>query len=285
MLIESTSKYYLKKVRAKAKMYEYGVPENLHIEVEEQANDLILLSIGVVGDIANEIWNMEQAPIILPKEKEEELYFVSRFFDSYFQSKMSIEMNPYYILMGAVTYYFCNMNGSSKVMMSIMPDLSDFEFSASGLENLIMWMLDNNHKFDVGKIDGKYRNYIVQLVDYYNMFFDCKNPNNSNFDDFRSYVYKLGNDREILFTDIILAILKKKIYNSCINLMPLYSGIDKNDWISTFKNNVLMKEMWSSQILLGKEGIFEGKSGVIQMPTSSGKTTSVALAVSCFSIT
>lgn len=279
MLIESTSKYYLKKVRAKAKMYEYGVPENLHIKVEDQANDLILLCIGIVGDIANEIWNMEQAPIILPKEKEEELYFVSRFFDSYFQSKMSIEMNPYYILMGAVTYYFCNMNGSSKVMMSIMPDLSDFEFSASGLENVIMWMLDNNYKFDVGKIDGKYRNYIVQLVDYYNMFFDCKNPNNSNFDDFRSYVYKLGNDREILFTDIILAILKKKIYNSCINLMPLYSGIDKNDWISTFKNNALMKEMWSSQILLGKEGIFEGKSGVIQMPTSSGKTTSIALAV------
>lgn len=279
MLIESTSKYYLKKVRAKAKMYEYEVPENLHIEVEDQANDLILLCIGIVGDIANEIRNMEQAPIILPKEKEEELYFASRFFDSYFQSKMSIEMNPYYILMGAVTYYFCNMNGSSKVMMSIMPDLSDFEFSASGLENVIMWMLDNNHKFDVGKIDGKYRNYIVQLVDYYNMFFDCKNPNNSNFDDFRSCVYKLGNDREILFTDIILAILKKKIYNSCINLMPLYSDIDKNDWISTFKNNALMREMWSSQILLGEEGIFEGKSGVIQMPTSSGKTTSVALAV------
>ena len=45
-------------------MYEYGVPENLHIEVEDQANDLILLCIGIVGDIANEIWNMEQAPII-----------------------------------------------------------------------------------------------------------------------------------------------------------------------------------------------------------------------------
>lgn len=279
MLIESASKYYLKKVRAKAKMYEYGVPENLHIEVEDRANDLILLCIGIVGDIANEIWNMEQAPIILPKEKEEELYFVSRFFDSYFQSKMSIEMNPYYILMGAVTYYFCNMNGSSKVMMSIMPDLSNFEFSASGLENVIMLMLDNNHKFDIGNIDEKYRKYIAQLVDYYNMFFDCKNPNNSNFDDFRSCVYKLGNDREILFTDIILAILKKKIYNSCINLMPLYSEIDKNEWIATFKSNVLMKEMWASQILLGEKGIFKGKSGVIQMPTSSGKTTSVALAI------
>ena len=279
MLIESTSKYYLKKIRAKAKMYEYGVPENLHVEVEEQANDLILLGIGIVGDIANEIWDMEQAPIILPKEKEEELYFVSRFFDSYFQSKMSIEMNPYYILMGAVTYYFCNMNGSSKVMMSIMPDLTNFEFSASGLEKVIMWMLDTDYKFDINSIDEKYRNYIIQLVNHHNVFFACGNPEEVEFGEFKRYVYRYGNDRETLFIDIILAILKKKIYNSCINLMPLYSEIDKNEWIATFKSNVMMKEMWESQILLGEKGIFKGKSGVIQMPTSSGKTTSISLAI------
>lgn len=35
MLIESTSKFYLKKIRAKAKMYEYGVPEEIHINVED----------------------------------------------------------------------------------------------------------------------------------------------------------------------------------------------------------------------------------------------------------
>ena len=279
MLIESASKYYLKKVRAKAKMYEYGVPENLHIEVEEQANDLILLSIGVVGDISNEIWKMKQAPIILSKEKEEELYFVSRFFDAYFQSEMSIDLNPYYILMGAVTYYFCNMNGSSKVMMSIMPDLTNFEFYASGLEKIIMWMLDTGYKFDINSIDEKYREYIIQLINYHNVFFDCGNPKEVKFDEFKRYVYRYGNDREILFIDIILAILKKKIYNSCINLMPLYSEIDKNEWIATFKSNVLMKEMWASQILLGEKGIFKGKSGVIQMPTSSGKTASVSLAI------
>ena len=61
--------------------------------------------------------------------------------------------------------------------------------------------------------------------------------------------------------------------------MPLYSEIDKNEWIATFKSNVPMKEMWASQILLGEKGIFKGKSGVIQMPTSSGKTTSVSLAI------
>ena len=280
MLIESTSKYYLKKVRAKAKMYEYSVPENLHIEVEEEANNLILLSIGVVGDISNEIWNMKQAPIILSKEKEEELYFVSSFFDAYFQSKMSIDFNPYYILMGAVTYYFCNMNGSSQVMMSIMHhNWNNFEFSASGLENVIIWLLDGNYKFDVSDIDKKYKRYIIQLINYHNRFFNGENLKKAQFEKFRDDVYHFGNDREILFTDIILAILKKKIYNSCINLMSLYSGLDKDNWILTFRNNTMMKEMWSSQILLGEKGIFKGKSGVIQMPTSSGKTTSISLAI------
>lgn len=279
MLIENTSKYYLKKIQAKAKMYEYEVPDNLHIKVEEQANDLILLSIAIIGDIANEILNMQEIPITLLTEKKEELYFVSKFFDSYFQSKMNTNMNPYYILMGAVAYYFCNMNGSSKVMMSIMPNLREFKFYASGLEKVIMWILDNNCKFDINDINEKYRSYVMKLVEYHNRFFECENLDEPKFEKFRSCAYQSGSDREILFTDIILAISKKKIYNSCIHLMPFYSGIDKKEWIATFKNNVVMKEMWLSQILLGKEGIFKGKSGIIQMPTSSGKTKSVALAI------
>ena len=281
MLIENNSKRYLKKIRAKAKMYEYKVPANLHDVVENKVSELVILCIAIVGDISEEILNMNKSPIILLEDKEEELYFVSRFFDSYFQSKMSIEMNPYYILMGAVTYYFCDMIGSSKVMISIMPmpDISNFEFHASGLENIIMWLLDNNYELDINKIDEKFKSYIKELVNYYNSFFECKNIEEFEYNKLRRYTYTHGNDREILFMDIILAILKKKTYNSCINLMPLYSNITKEKWIKTFKKNEKMKEMWASQILLGEKEIFKGKSGVIQMPTNSGKTTSVALAI------
>lgn len=279
MLIENTSKYYLKKIRAKAKMYEYGVPDDIHIKVEEQANDLILLCIGIVGDIADEICEMKELPINLSSENKEKLYFASKFFDAYFQSKLDLNMNPYHILMGSVTYYFCNMNGSSKVMMTTMPKQSDFKFYASGLEKLIMWLLNSDIKFDISDIDAKYIDYARLIVDYHNSFFECENPVEPNFEEFRNFVYQIGNDREILFVDIILAIVKKKVYNSCINLMPLYSGINREHWLETFKNNVMMKEMWPSQILLGEENIYSGKSGVIQMPTSSGKTTSVALTI------
>ncbi|WP_142777392.1 DEAD/DEAH box helicase, partial [Klebsiella pneumoniae] len=37
------------------------------------------------------------------------------------------------------------------------------------------------------------------------------------------------------------------------------------------------KELWPSQILLGERGIFRGDSGLIQMPTSAGKTRSIEL--------
>ena len=281
MLIENNSKRYLKKIRAKAKMYEYKVPANLHDVVENKVSELVILCIAIVGDISEEILNMNKSPIILLEDKKEELYFASKFFDSYFQSKITINMNPYYILMGAVTYYFCDMIGSSKVMISIMPmpDISNFEFHASGLENIIMWLLDNNYELDINKIDEKFKSYIKELVNYYNSFFECKNIEEFEYNKLRRYTYTHGNDREILFMDIILAILKKKTYNSCINLMPLYSNITKEKWIKTFKKNEKMKEMWVSQILLGEKEIFKGKSGVIQMPTNSGKTTSVALAI------
>lgn len=277
MLIEKQSKYYLKKVRAKSKMYEYGVPEDLHISVEKQSNDLILLCIAIIGDIADEIWHNNDVPIILSDKLEEELHFASRFFDSYYQSNLSDDLNDYYILMGAVAYYFCNMNGSSKVLISTISN--GYEFNASGLEKIITWLLDDNYKLMIEEINEKYKKYVVKVINFNNQFFACEEPETVNFEEFKKFAYLTGNPREVLFTDIILAILKKKICNSCINLMPLYTDIPKGNWITTFINNSKMKEMWLSQIILGEHDIFKGKSGVVQMPTSSGKTTSVALAI------
>lgn len=277
MLIESKSKYYLKKVRAKSKMYEYNVQEDLHIKVEEQSNDLILLCIAIVGDVAEEIWRNKQKPIILSNSLKDELYFASKFFDSYYQSNLSYDFNDYYILMGAVAYYFCNMNGSSKVLIEMMSER--YNFNVSGLEKIIRWLLDDKYKFYIEEIDEKYRSYVAQLINIHNQFFSCEKIETINVGKIKEFTYKLGNDREILFMDIALAILKKKMVNSCLNLMPHYSDISKEKWKDTFINNTKMKEMWESQIILGEKDIFRGKSGVIQMPTGSGKTASVALAI------
>ena len=84
MLIGKRSEYFLKSIRAKAKMFEYDIPEELHLKINPLSNDLVLLAIAIIGDISEEIWDLKEKPIIIPKEKQLQLYFSSRFFDSFF---------------------------------------------------------------------------------------------------------------------------------------------------------------------------------------------------------
>lgn len=118
------------------------------------------MCIAIVGDVSNVILDTTTTPVIIPTKYQEELYFASRFFDSYFHSQLNNEFNSYYILMGAVTYYFANMNGSAKVMLNHLSDSERFDFLASGLEKVIIWLLDSNQTFDFNEIDYRYREYV-----------------------------------------------------------------------------------------------------------------------------
>ena len=50
-----------------------------------------------------------------------------------------------------------------------------------------------------------------------------------------------------------------------------------SSWQDYIQTEGSIKELWPSQIELGRKGIFSGKSGIVQMPTSSGKTASINL--------
>ncbi len=50
---ERNSKRLLAITRAKAKMYEYDIPEGYHIRIDEDPSILFDLTIGVLGDVCN----------------------------------------------------------------------------------------------------------------------------------------------------------------------------------------------------------------------------------------
>ncbi len=85
MLIGRNSKYLLQKTRSKAKMYEYSVPEELHIAVEDNANELLLLAVAAIGNIAAEILNENNPYRIIPEDKKVELEFASHYFDAFLE--------------------------------------------------------------------------------------------------------------------------------------------------------------------------------------------------------
>lgn len=279
MLIEKSSKYLLKKTRAKSKMFEYDVPVDEHISVESNAIELLLIAIGVIGNTSNELWDVKDAPLNVSEASKKELEFSSVFFDALFQSKIEQNNRNYYILLGAIAYYFCDKIGSSIVLASELDNTIDFD--SASIDRVILAILsDEITDFKPDSLNKKYKDELSEIIVAYNSYFSSNiEIDFSKFNSFKNRLHSEGSPRELLLGDVLLAIFKKKIVNSALNLMPQFSNFDKDVWAERLIHQTKMKELWTAQLRFGEVGIFNGKSGVVQMPTSSGKTTSVALTI------
>jgi len=107
---EKKSQLLLGVTRSKAKMLEYGVPEEHHIKITQDPAKLFTLSIGLLGDLAAAINREEPDPDSLAELKTN-LLFSARFFDSYLQSKLNETLDPYLVLLGSASYYLCDLPG------------------------------------------------------------------------------------------------------------------------------------------------------------------------------
>ncbi|UQF70659.1 DEAD/DEAH box helicase [Vagococcus lutrae] len=280
MLIGKNSEYLLKKTRAKSKMYEYAVPLDEHIKVEKNVKDLFLIAIGSIGSISNEIWSMNNHTKIVEVENSD-LRFASSFFDSFMYSRIDEhqENNDYYALLGSIAYYFSNQIGSSKVMLKRLTH--EIDLGCDGIENMIVAILNDEIEiYDSKKNEGRHQEFLNKIIECYQLFFKKNEPIHfEDFDVFKNNIYNSGSPRELLLCDALLAIFVKKVNNSALNLLPQFSKISNDLWQDFLFEKNSIKELWPAQIRLGKSGFFDGKSGVIQMPTSSGKTTSIALII------
>lgn len=280
MLIERKSEYLLKETRLKAKMYEYDVPLEQHTIIEDNVNELLLITIGVTGSAANEILDKKNTHRIVSDESKIELKFSSQYFDSLFHSKIEVDYDDYILLLGAVSYYFCDYIGSSKVIAGSVSYVK-LDIGGSGVELLLLVILndDFNKLLELDFTESKYKVFLDKISNsYHSYYYEFLESDWDFIYDLRDLVYSSGSPRELLLVDLLLAVLLKKLNNSAMNLLPIYTGIDKSNWVSVLENYTL-KELWPAQKKLGEVGILAGTSGVVQMPTSSGKTTSISLTI------
>lgn len=282
MLIGSNSKYLLKQTRSKAKMYEYSVPSELHIAVDENANELLLIAIAAIGNISAEVLNENNPYRIIPTDKKEEIEFASHYFDALLQSKLDPCYPQYYLLLGAIAYYLCDFAGSAKVMANMIK-IDELDLGCSGIEKVLALLLQDKLNDDsLTELDpeASYSRYLAQVIEAYNTWFQQHKTAEFGFiKEFRSFIYAHGSPRELLMSDSLLAILLIKTERSALNLLPIYSGLPRHDWEGMLQNKKNIHELWPAQIRLGEAGVFSGKSAIIQMPTSSGKTTSMSITI------
>ena len=272
------SKTLMSITHSKAKMFEYNVPIEYHLKLEDNKPDeLFSLTIGMLGDFCQNIINDTNDQIL---EKQEDLKFVSDFFDTYIKTKLNEDLDYYLLLIGSATFYLSNQQGSSSVLIKKIP-IHDLDLNTEHLEKLLFWILKSDYENLIDTESSIYKDEIENVSYLFKVFFDTGILDNlfEILNNFRQKVYDIGSYREILFIDVIYALVKSKYKNSTWINLPKYTDLNVEKWQPTILKPTFIKEFWSSQHLLGENEVFKGKSAVIQLPTSAGKTKSTELII------
>ena len=275
---EKKSQLLLGVTRSKAKMIEYGVPEEHHIKIIQNPAKLFTITIGLLGDLAAATNREELDPDSLAELKTN-LLFSARFFDSYLQSKLNETLDPYLVLLGSASYYLCDLPGSASVLAKrIDGDCPCLD--GDGLEDLLLWLLQADLGTYFDGAEGPFGEFIDGISKWILQFFENGNGEDNLLDlatKLRDAVYEFGTPRQLLFGDVITAVLRKKLENSAWKALPSYSGLPRDKWLHALQKDSFIKELWPAQHLLGKADVLKGESAIVQMPTSAGKTKATEL--------
>ena len=274
------SLHYSKLVRSKAKMIEFDIPLENHILISEDSHKSFLVALAIVADSARKYLEDYINHNNFDSHLKNQLHNAAEYFDALMLSGLgnANEYRDYIAILGATAYYLGDYNGSSSVMLSYISDAPRFPEDSFNLVKVLIDILTDRVFVNYESIVGIYSDESNILVEQYrNYILEGREISIEVFKNLQDNVYSIGSDFSIIIVNCLLAIVCKKINSSSTKLLPEFSGLDFSLWQNYIQSTGSIKELWPSQIELGVQGIFSGKSGIIQMPTSSGKTASVNL--------
>ena len=264
--------------RSKGKMYELGLPEVFHIAVpaESEPQELFVLTVGTLGDVAATLSDAENVEVPLPLSTMEELGFSASFFDAFLESRFSEDIARDTALLAASAYYLARRPGSSLVLAR----QRDVVAGDPPVDNLLHWALLaqwSRYPAEAHPFFGMALGNVAKLLAFH--FFDGSGLTElaSALDALRRRAYDGASARDLLLIDIIVAIVRMRAAASAWTTLPEFTGIASERWSSAIRRPEFPKELWPSQMLIGQAGLFSGTSGIVQMPTSAGKTRSVEI--------
>lgn len=274
---ERRSQKVLKITQSRAKMFEYSVPSEDHLELKGDPAELFPLTIGMLGDAAA---GMSKTGDFYDDENKN-LQFSARFFNAYFEGKFRDNTDAYLLLLASAAFYMSHIPGSSIVLAKQVPPKIP-ELDGDGLERLLHWLLLGARGEFTRVTDGAFRKNIndcvATLVGYYAgevKHEKCEGSASA----LRTAGYTYGSPRQLLFADICAALIHLRIQNSARRCLPLYSRLPLNKWEDALKKRGFLQELWPSQQLLGEKDVYNGASAIVQMPTSAGKTRATELVI------
>ena len=271
---EGTSRYILAITRSKAKMYEYGVPLEHHIQLTHPPDILLSLAVGLLGDAAAAIADMstdarrEETP-------PEAITFAGTYFDAYLQSRLENFAEGEFPILASACFYLADNPGSSKVFASQAAEPPSH--LGSGLALLTYKLLRGDY---TAMPDCPYTAAADSVLTQLSGYLEGTGASEGVIDAaaaIRAEAYETGDGRELLYADISAAILRRKIAASAATILPGASGIALETWRPFLGRPNFPRELWPSQRRICEAGVLNGTSALIQMPTSAGKTRATEL--------
>jgi len=272
---EVNSRRYFGITRSKGKMFELGLPEESHIAVPEGVDPAALfpLSIGTLVDASAALNDADDVQGGLTDDLRDDIGFAASFFDAYLGSRFDTEVSREVTLLASASYFLGQRPGSSLVLARrLQPD------GANAIEQLTVWTLQADWRqpptLAAHWLTQLLYELSILLMDHFNDG-EPPEPVVELLNEVRRLTYASGTSQEVVLTEVASAVVKLRLAGSAWTLLPGFSGLTSAAWAHAIRRSGFPKELWPSQKLLGKVGLFAGRSGVVQMPTSAGKTRSV----------
>ncbi|MFR0636728.1 DEAD/DEAH box helicase [Arthrobacter sp. LS16] len=268
---ENPSLRLLAITRAKAKMFEFGVPESEHLSIpsSDDPTSLLLIAIAILGDVS------AAADDPNADLSDYDIGFSATYFDALLNSRVAEDISVDVSIMAAAAYYLAGRPGSSLVVANeVAPELL-----TSPLAKFLQWVLSDVSR-PLMRVEGLHSENVNRLADllyrHYREGIDSQLAVQSARN-LRDASYKARSPRDILHADVVLAVVLRKVRFSTWNNLPAMSDLSVESWRGVFSTNGFPLELWPSQYSIGEQNVFRGISAVIQMPTSAGKTRSLEM--------
>ncbi len=276
---EKRAKYAAAITLSKGKMYEYGVPEDDHLELPPDL-DLEMqfpLAIGTIGDFASEVVGKAIGFDGSGQTPASEVIFAAQVLQAFDDSRLDSGLSWNLRLLSAAGFYLGNVPGSATVQIS---KLGQCDTPADDpLARATVVALDKPWDQVVGVAMDP---LVAALLDVLRDHFTKGGAGDGSVEaisNLRSWAYASATPHELLMADLLGAISATRIANSAWTLLPKYSDLPLTAWEPYLSRSISIKEMWPSQRMLGEAGLYGGQSGIVQMPTSAGKSRATELVI------
>lgn len=272
---EFNSRRYFGITRSKGKMYELGLSEEFHIAVPDGVDSAALfpLSIGTLMDASAALNDAADIQAGLAEDLRDDIGFAASFFDAYLSSRFDTDVSQEVTLLASASYFLGQRPGSSLVLARRLQ-----AEAANAIEHLTVWALQADWR-EPPNLAAHWLSEMLYELSFHLMghFNEGMSPNPvvELLSELRRLTYASGTSREVVLAEVASAVVRLRLAGSAWSLLPEFSGLNSAAWADAIRRPGFPRELWPSQKLLGKAGLFAGKSGVVQMPTSAGKTRSI----------